>query len=158
MSVVEELVAQLEASFEAIERMLLSVADQQDWQPEPGQWSLRFVAGHLAQVELDCHLNRVWRIAAGERPYYAYYLNNDWDFSHYTLEEWLYLWRGRRQELADFVRTLNAEQLTLSGTHETFGTITVVDVLRLALEHDNEHFAHLQAVTAALEPEVASRK
>lgn len=144
MSSLEALLTQLKQSHQMVHEALSSVADMQNWRPEPEEWSFRFIAGHMAQVELDCHLNRVWRIAAGESPHYSYYTNTGWDFSHYEITEWLYIWRGRRQELIEFARSLEPQQLEMSGSHEFFGTITVLDVLQLAHEHDLEHLSHLQ--------------
>ena len=125
---------------------LRAVSHCQDWRPEAGAWSFRFMAGHLAQVELDCYLNRVWRIAAGERPHYHYYTNAGWEFTHYEIGEWLFLWHGRRQELLEFVGTLSAAQRQLTGTHEHYGVMTIEEVLRLALTHDREHLTELQAL------------
>ncbi|MDA0241972.1 MAG: DinB family protein [Chloroflexi bacterium] len=142
----DTLLTQLAESHRALSEMLAGLSAVQDRRPSPEAWSFRFVAGHMAQVELDCHLNRVWRIAAGEQPHFPYYTNTGWDFSHYTLEEWLYLWHGRRQELLQFVPTLTPHQLTLTATHELFGTITVADVLRIAHEHDSEHLADLSVI------------
>ncbi len=156
MSSPDELLNQLERSYKAVHDALTTVEDNQDWRPEPDEWSYRFIAGHMAQVELDCHLNRVWRIAAGEKPHYNYYSNAGWDFSHYEINEWLYLWRGRRQELLEFVRSLTPEQLAHSGTHELFGSITVQDVLQIAYEHDQEHLVHLLELKEISSPPLLS--
>lgn len=156
MSLPDELLKQLERSYKAVHDALTAVEKDQDWRPEPDEWSYRFIAGHMAQVELDCHLNRVWRIAAGEKPHYNYYSNAGWDFSHYEISEWLYLWRGRRQELLEFVRSLTPEQLAYSGTHELFGTITVQDVLQIAYEHDQEHLVHLLELKKISSPPLLS--
>lgn len=143
-SSVDELMTQLAQTYQFVRDELLAVYEMQDWRPERDEWSFRYIAGHMAQVELDCYLNRAWRIAAGEKPHYQYYSNAGWDFSHYDMKEWLFLWNGRRQELLEFVGTLTEEQLALTGTHEHFGVITIKDVLRVALDHDREHLVHLQ--------------
>lgn len=146
----DALLTQLTESHRELSAMLAGLTAVQDHRPSPEAWSLRFVAGHMAQVELDCHLTRVWRIAAGEKPHFAYYSNTGWDFSHYTMAEWLYLWHGRRQELLQFVPTLTAPQLAFTATHELFGPITIADVLRTAHTHDREHLADLAQVLGHL--------
>lgn len=126
--------------------LLESVADNQDWQPDPGEWSFRYIAAHMATVEEDCYQDRVMRIAAGENPYFECYFNTGWDFSSLDLRHSLKAWAVTRQEIIDYVRALPEEKLSLTGTHATFGTITVSDVLQMMLDHDREHLESLEKV------------
>jgi hypothetical protein len=51
-----------------------------------------------------------------------------------------------RSEIAAIVPTLTADQLTHTGTHDHFGTLTIQRVLEIALEHDGEHETDLLAI------------
>jgi hypothetical protein len=44
----------------------------------------------------------------------------------------------------EFVRSLSPERLARTGSHRTFGEITVLDYLKVDLEHDREHIADLK--------------
>jgi hypothetical protein len=141
-----QLISKLKTTQEQLSALLESVADNQDWQPEPGQWSFRYIAAHLATVDKDCYLDRVVRISAGENPHFESYFNTGWDFSQFDLRDSLHEWAVTRQEIIDFVRPLPEERWSLVGTHAAFGTITLLDVLQMMLEHDQEHLQHLEQV------------
>lgn len=139
----------LNASRQQVATLLESVAESQDWHAAPGSWSFGEVAAHLAVTEQECFLERITRIASGENPQFGYYLNTDRDFSQMDLRHSLRQWADVRREILDFVAGLPDETLPLTGTHETFGTITIPDVLQTMLDHDQEHLQELeQAITA----------
>lgn len=136
------------ASQDRICALFFSIANHQDWQPGPHDWSFRFIAAHMAQVELDCHLRRVQEISAGEKPHYTYYLNTGWDFSAYDIQDSISLWRERRNEVVMTLRRLDQDQLSMTGTHDSFGTIKTIDIIRLALDHDKEHEVDMNRILA----------
>ena len=139
-----QLISKLRASQKGLSALLASVADDQDWQPAPEHWSFRFIAAHLATVERECFQDRVVRIAAGEGPHFESYFNTGWDFSRFDLRDSLHGWALTRQEIIDFVRALPEEAWAQVGTHATFGAITVLSVLQVMLNHDQEHLQHLE--------------
>jgi hypothetical protein len=143
-----QLINQLETSQNELIALLTSVADQPDWQPAPDMWSFRYHAAHLATVDREAYWERVTRIAAGEKPHFEWYLNTDRDFSQHDLRDSLHQWAITRRQIIDFVRALPEDKLTLTGTHRTFGTITVLDVLQGMLDHDHEHLEELKGYTA----------
>jgi hypothetical protein len=124
--------------------LLEAMANDQDWQPEPQEWSFRSIAAHLATVDKECYLDRVLRISAGENPFFKSYFNADRDFSLFDLRISLQEWKSTRREIFDLVNDLPQESLMLSGTHDAFGRITVLDVLKMMLDHDQEHIQHLE--------------
>jgi len=126
--------------------LLESVADDQDWQPDPKEWSFRYIAAHMATVDNSCYNDRVVRIASGENPHFESYFNTGWDFSRFDLRNSLREWALTRQEIFDFVQALPEEAWSFTGTHATFGTITVFSVLKGMLSHDQEHLEHLERV------------
>jgi hypothetical protein len=146
----EQLITRLQATQKQVSALLESVAASQDWRPDPKEWSFRYIAAHLATVEKDCYLDRVQRIVAQENPFFESYFNTGWDFSQPDLGGSLAEWRDARQELIEFVRALPEDKWSYSGTHERFGTITLVDVLQGMLDHDQEHLEHLEQLVAEL--------
>ncbi|HAL61399.1 MAG TPA: hypothetical protein DCP08_03220 [Chloroflexi bacterium] len=150
----EQLISKLETSQRQLTALLNSVADNQDWQPSPDAWSFRYQAAHLATVEKEAYWDRVTRIAAGENPHFEPYFNTGRDFSQHELGNSLREWAVTRRKIIDFVRSLPQEKITLTGTHDTFGTITVLDVLQGMLDHDREHLGELTQLVADCRTEV----
>jgi hypothetical protein len=146
----QQLVSQLEATQAVLTELLRGVAGRQDWQPNPETWSFRYQAAHLATAEQEAFRERVLRIAEGGQPHFAYYLNTGRDFSRDELPDSLQRWAVTRRELLDFVLALPPEALQLTGTHETAGTITVLDVLQVMLDHDQEHWQELTQMVTQL--------
>lgn len=140
------LLAQLDSTQQQISNLLDPLAGDQDWQPAPGEWSLRFIAGHLATNERECFLDRIDRIAGGEEPAFEYYSNDGYDFSSLELQGALQQWRVTRRAI--FARLLGMPESawTLTGTHRTYGRITLMDVLRSMLAHDREHLEGLKSI------------
>jgi hypothetical protein len=114
----------------------------------PGAWSVRDVAAHLAACEVECLEPRIRAIASGSRPSFAFYSNDDRDFSAVDLEVALMEWSAARSRLLEFVQTLSGEQLTSIGQHATFGEVTVPAYLEIALEHDLGHLRDLERETS----------
>ena len=139
-----ELISNIQTSQQELSALLLSVAENQDWQPEADEWSFRFIAGHMATVDKDCFFPRMSHIVAELQPKFIYYLHDEWNFGHLDLTYYLDEWAATRQTMINFVRALPEEALLLTGTHEKFGTMTVLDILQLMFDHDQEHIEHLQ--------------
>ncbi len=67
------------------------------------------------------------------------------DFSGFDLRDSLQEWKVTRKQIFNFVSNLPEESLMLLGTHAAFGKITVLDVLKMMLDHDQEHIQHLES-------------
>lgn len=143
-----QFIRQLEATQSELVALLQSMADAQDWQPAPDAWSFRYHAAHLAVTDQEAFWPRVTTIAAGENPHFDYYLNTDRDFSRWKLLDSLAEWTATRRQILDFVAGLPESKLSLTGTHATFGVITVLDTLQTMLDHDREHLAELRQMVA----------
>jgi len=135
--------------------LLESVSSDQDWQPEPQKWSFRYIAAHLATVDKECYLVRVVRISAGEEPFFESYYNTGRDFSGFDLKDSLQEWKVTRQKIFGFVGNLAEESLMLSGTHDSFGKIIVLDVLKMMHDHDQEHIQHLESLITKYKAQVS---
>ncbi len=142
----DQLIAQLQDSQKQLTAVLSSVAHDQDWKPHPGEWSFRFVAAHLAIGEKECLWERVKQFASGMHPHFEYYDNSSRDFSHLDLTDSLREWDKTRAGIFEFIRALPEEKLAATAQHATYGTITLLDYLRIWLEHDQEHLRDLETV------------
>ena len=115
-----------------------------------GAWTLRDIAAHLAATEKECFEPRLLAMAAGERPRFDWYSNDERDFDSITLEAALTEWTETRERLVEFLRGLSDDQRKGVGIHATFGEISVDDYLRIALEHDRDHLGALEKLAGEL--------
>jgi hypothetical protein len=137
-------VDELAASQQLVSTMIRISAD--DTSARVGAWSLRDIAAHLAASEKEAYEPRVRAIAAGERPVMDFYSNDDRDFSGIHLEEALDDWAETRGRLLDYVRGLSDEERARTGTHASYGEVSVDRYLEIALEHDRDHLLGLEHV------------
>lgn len=143
------LVAELQETQHDVTRLLHTMAPVQDWQPEPAEWSFRYIAAHLAAVEEECHLVRVQRIAAGNTPTIANYRDRGIDFSEQDLADSLDQWRNTRRTLLDFVAGLPPRALTYIGIHEKLGVVSLLDTLQEMVDQDRGHLRHIRRLIVA---------
>jgi hypothetical protein len=143
------LLDELQHSQRQVVQLLEAMADVQDWQPEPAEWSFRLIAAHLATVEQKCHLRRVRRIASGQAPHFSHYAGIGDHFAAYDLHDSLRRWVATRQELIAFVRNLAEPQLAFVGFHEAVGPMTILDALQEMLDQDQGNFRHVYQLIIA---------
>lgn len=145
----DELLQELQRSQSQVIKLLEGMASVQDWQPDPVEWSFRFLAAHLASLEQTCHLPRVMRIAAGDTPTLDLYTMTAADYQHSDLHKSLKRWVAARQELLDFVQSLTPRQLTYIGIHESLGPITVLELLHEILDQERGNLRHVRQLIIA---------
>jgi hypothetical protein len=145
----EQLLKELQRSQTQVVKLLETMAPVQDWQPEPVEWSFRFLAAHLATVERSCHLPRVIAIASGETPTLSLYTNTAADYQKADLHKSLKRWANTRHELIDFVKSLSVQQLAYTGIHESLGPLTVLELLREILDQDQGNLRHVRQLIVA---------
>jgi hypothetical protein len=138
----DELLEELKASQKLVVAMTQLVPD--DDPARVGAWTLRDVAAHLAATETECFEPRIRAMAAGERPQFEFYSNDDRDFEHVSLKGALTEWVETRARLLDFVGGLSDEERNRVGVHAKFGEVTVDGYLRIALDHDRDHLGSLE--------------
>ena len=138
----DTLLEELKASQQLVVAMTQLIAD--DDPARVGAWTLRDVAAHLAATETECFEPRIRAMAAGERPQFEYYSNDERDFDGVSLQAALTEWSNTRNRLIDFVRGLSEEERGRVGVHTKFGELTVNGYLRVALDHDQDHLKSLE--------------
>ena len=144
----QQIVADLLRTQQQMTELLTGVADHQEWQPAPKQWSFRQIAWHLATAERDCLFVRVQQIAAGNNPTFGIYLDTEAEFITRDLLFALEQWANARQAVVDFVNALPETALAYTGYHPSFGRLTVLGYLQIFLDHDQRHLADLQQMAA----------
>lgn len=141
------LLEELAASQGLVIGMTRMIADDEH---RVGAWTLRDIAAHLAASEKECFEPRIRAMAAGENPQFDWYSNDERDFDGLTLDGVLADWTETRARLIEFVRNLSPGERELTGTHATYGEISVDGYLRIALEHDRDHLGALERLAGEL--------
>ena len=83
-------------------------------------------------------------MAAGERPEFDFYSNDERDFDGISLQTALTEWAETRTRIIEFVRGLSEEERSRVGVHTKFGELTVDGYLQIALDHDQDHLKSLE--------------
>lgn len=139
-----QLIQELRATQQEVSRLLASVAQDQDWQREPAEWSFRLLAAHLAAVERECHIPRIRHIASGIRPHFDGYAGSHPDLADHDLLDSLADWTCVRTELLELVADLPVERLEVAGVQADVGDVTVLDLLAQLLEQDQGNARFVQ--------------
>ncbi|MGA7911255.1 MAG: DinB family protein [Candidatus Dormiibacterota bacterium] len=143
----DELLEELMSSQGLVIGMTRMIADDEH---RVGAWTLRDIAAHLAASEKECFEPRIRAMAAGEKPKFDWYSNDERDFDGLALEAVLVEWTETRARLVEYVHGLSPGERQRTGTHATYGEITVDGYLRIALEHDRDHLGALERLAGEL--------
>jgi hypothetical protein len=138
----DTLMEQLKASQMLVIAMAQIVAA--DHPGRVGAWTLRDIAAHLAATETECFEPRIRAMAAGERPEFEFYSNDERDFDGISLQAALTEWTETRTRVIEFIRGLSEEERSRVGVHTKFGELTVDGYLQVALDHDQDHLKSLE--------------
>jgi len=150
----EQLIEKLRATPKLFNIIFESLAENQDWQPDTGRWSFRFIAAHMAIVEEECFLDRVKRFSTEESPHFEHYDNTGRDFSQFELVNSTRVWAALRQELINMVCSMPEKIWYRIATHSTRGTQTLLELLHIVLEHDQEHLQEVQQMKSKCQSKV----
>jgi hypothetical protein len=149
----EEIAATME-SVPSVLRSMLTPIDAASLcvRPEPEEWCVREVIGHLIATDTGAFADRIAAIVAGE-PQIAGF--DPWaairarDFTAGPLGELLDEFARVRRRSADFVRSLTPSDLSRTAEYGSRGTFAAGDFVHEWPYHDQEH---LRQILAALQP------
>lgn len=149
----DEIAATLE-SLPSVLRTLLAPIDDAALcaRPEPEEWCVREVIGHLIATDTGAFSDRIAAIVAGE-PVIAGF--DPWaairerDFTQGPLPSLLDEFEDTRDRSVEFVRSLSAADLRHTADYPGFGTFAAGDFVFEWPFHDQEH---LRQILAALQP------
>jgi len=105
------------------------------WHPEPDEWSINEVIGHLIEAERRGFAGRIKILLASKDPQLE-----GWDQTEVA--------RGRRDgrmraESVKIVRGLKPGDLTRGGQHPKVGWLRVEDLLQEWVHHDRNHIKQI---------------
>ena len=109
-----------------------------------GEWTPAQVVRHLMAVEGEVWLSRLATLAAGGEPRWSWTEPGPLPgFDHASLDEVLGLFGRLRASTVDFLGMFDDAAWARTGVHATYGRLDVAGLLRLAIDHDEEHIAGL---------------
>ena len=114
----------------------------EDHPSPPGAWGPAEVARHLLAVEREVWESRLARLAAEDDPQWS------WTepglaagFDGPPIDAILDAFASARAANVATVRAFDEAGWARFGTHATYGRLDVEDLLRVAIDHDEEHLA-----------------
>jgi len=114
-----------------------------------GEWTPAEVVRHLMAVEGEVWLARLASLAAGGESQWSWTEPGPLPgFDDASLDEVLELFGRLRASTVDFLGMFDDAAWARTGLHATYGRLDVAGLLRLAIDHDEEH---LEGITAAAE-------
>ena len=113
--------------------------------PTPkGEWTPLQVVRHLVAVETDVHQARLLDVAINDGPHWSWTEPGPWPGEpDLDLEGVLERFAAMRAVTVATVAALDADGWARSGIHATYGRLDVAGLLRLAIDHDEEHLRGL---------------
>ena len=105
-----------------------------------GEWTPAQVVRHLMAVEGEVWLSRLAELVAGGEPRWSWTEPGPLPgFDDASLDHVLGLFGRLRASTVDFLRTFDDAAWARTGVHATYGRLDVAGLLRLAIDHDEEH-------------------
>ena len=120
--------------------------------PEPGEWSVHEVIGHLIATDAGAFEHRIQGILDRESEipdFSPWAAINERDHNAITLFDLLAEFDTSRARVVPFVATLSPDQLTRSADYPGFGSFTAGDFVLEWPFHDHEHLQQIMAITKA---------
>ncbi len=114
--------------------------------PAPGDWSAREVIGHLVSVETDVWQARLDSLEVAAEPVWAWTEPGVSEaLEAATLEGAIRLLADLRAVTLARASALDDAAWRRVGIHATYGRLNVAGLLRVAVDHDEDHLAGLAA-------------
>ncbi len=119
------------------------------WKPSPDRWSIAEVMEHLSHVEGHGFLSRIlaMTLPAETFPMLPAYNTEEFSasgqYSGRNFEDSFDHWQDQRESNIEYLHTLTPDVLSRVGSHETFGAITVSDLLNEWAFHDLGHIRQI---------------
>ena len=115
-----------------------------EWRPQDGRWSVRLTLAHVGSAQWS-HLQVALRLLAGEPVDIPGFDLDAWNAAqvaaraNWPVAQVLADLEAAQQETLAFLDGLDAEELSISGSHPALGEVSVGQVLRIIALHDNLH-------------------
>ena len=120
-------------------------------EPAPGEWSAATVLAHLADIEMVYGL-RLRMVLTADRPWLAAILEGEWADRLAHLEpaakDSLQRWRIQRDANLRVLASVTEGEWLREGVHQERGAVTVADLARNWVEHDQTHLGQIRRALA----------
>jgi uncharacterized damage-inducible protein DinB len=115
--------------------------------PGEGEWSIAEILAHIKASD-DILPGRVAMLLTHPRPEFQRFDERAWaaiaGYAEAPADQTLMAYQRRRGELIGQLRRLPDDAWDRTAHHEERGTISLLDLLRSAAEHEEEHVAQLE--------------
>jgi uncharacterized damage-inducible protein DinB len=117
--------------------------------PAPGEWSIADILAHLRASD-DILAPRILMMLVRDNPPLASFDDRRWmevtGYAQSDIRGLLQVYALRRTELVNILRRQSPADWERSGTHEERGKLTVLEVVKHLVEHEEEHCAQMEAL------------
>jgi DinB superfamily len=111
-----------------------------------GEWTPEEVVRHLIAVETGVHQARLLDVAIADGPRWDWTEPRPWPGEpDLDLDGVLERFAAMRAVTVATVKALDADGWARAGIHATYGPLDVGGLLRLAIDHDEDHFRGLKS-------------
>ena len=118
--------------------------------PKQGQWSIAEIFAHLRASD-DMLMPRVYAILVRDQSPLPAYDERYWaevaGYAEADFHPSLMLFTLRRAELVDVLRQLTYDYWQRIGLHEERGPISLLEMVRGWVEHEEEHYEQMANIT-----------
>ena len=137
------LVCRLKTQHLAVAEIVKHIDEQRiNHQPEPGKWSIKDNIAHLVSYQ-PVFIGRIHQMLKGDTPVFnAYRADDQADFIEargWSLEDLLSKLNGNRRQILELITNLPDDQLSLTGSHLKYGTLTITEWTEFFLLHEAHH-------------------
>lgn len=123
-----------------------------DFHAGPGQWGVRQIACHLADIEVVSAM-RFRQVIAEDNPTLLAIVQDAWaeklDYSTRKISQALETLRRMRAENYELLKSQPEGVFARTGTHSKRGVSSLLDMVKHMSEHTENHVRQIQAVRAA---------
>ncbi|GER91803.1 hypothetical protein KDW_59650 [Dictyobacter vulcani] len=147
----EEIVALVQHMAAIPERLVRAMTDKPRdkflYRPAAGEWTVLEIFAHMRAVD-DIVTTRIYMLLSRDNAPLVSFDERRWaEVARYLqrdIHQSMTLFTLRRIEFVTVLRQLFAEDWQRSGQHETYGTQTLLSIVRDLVSHEEEHCARIE--------------
>jgi len=149
---VTELLTRAEDSAQHITWAIVDCAEEDLRTPaDEGEWSPMQIFGHVKACD-DIMTSRIATLLTHPNPTLVNFDENAWQaiagYDEAPLDQTLMAFQRHRSEMLFQLKRLPEDAWNRTAQHETRGTLTLFDLVRTFIEHEEAHVAQLEAAFA----------
>ncbi|MEZ4513696.1 MAG: DinB family protein [Chloroflexota bacterium] len=150
----QEIVHMLQGTPAVLEAMLAHLDDKLlCWQPQPADWCIKEVLGHLIATDQLAFADRIWLIVEGNNPEIpavpVNQIASERNDVARPIGDLLAEFRVGRTAVLPQLAHLTPDQLAKTGTYPSYGTFHAYDFLYEWPYHDHSHLQQISDILKA---------